>query len=49
MIKLNNSIIEKYKKDSNSVCFYEIQLLGDYHPKKLENDNRDLDRLYYGF
>ena len=43
------SIIEKYQKDSNSVCFDEIRFLGDYYPKKLENDNRDLDRLYYGF
>ena len=32
-----------------SVCFDEIRFLGDYYPKKLENDNRDLDRLYYGF
>ena len=43
------SIIEKYQKDSKSVCFDEIRFLGDYYPKKLENDNRDLDRLYYGF
>ena len=47
--KRYNSIIEKYQKDSNSVCFDEIRFLGDYYPKKLENDNRDLDRLYYGY
>lgn len=23
--------------------------LGDYYPKKLENDNRELNRLYYGY
>ena len=47
--KRYNSIIEKYQKDSNSVCFDEIRFLGDYYPKKLENDNRELDRLYYGY
>lgn len=47
--KRYNSIIEKYQKDSNSVCFDEIQFLGDYHPKKLENDSNELNRLYYGF
>ena len=36
-------------KDSNSVCFDEIRFLGDYYPKKLENDNRELNRLYYGY
>lgn len=43
------SIIEKYQKDSNSVCFDEIRFLGGYYPKKLENYSRELDRLYYGF
>ena len=43
------SIIEKYQKDSNSVCFDEIQFLGDYYPKKLKNDSKELERLYYGF
>ena len=43
------SIIEKYQKDSNSVCFDEIQFLGKYYPKKLKTDSRELDRLYYGF
>lgn len=43
------SIIEKYQKDSNSVCFDEIQFLGDYYPRKLENYSRELDRLYYGY
>lgn len=47
--KRYNSIIAKYQKDSNSVCFDEIRFLGDYYPKKLENDNRELDRLYYGY
>lgn len=47
--KRYNSIIEKYQKDSNSVCFDEIRFLGDYYPKKLENDNRELNRLYYGY
>ena len=43
------SIIEKYQKDSNSVCFDEIQFLGDYYPRRLENYSRELDRLYFGF
>ena len=43
------SIIEKYQKDSNSVCFDEIKFLGDYYPRKLENYSRELDRLYFGF
>lgn len=47
--KRYNSIIAKYQKDSNSVCFDEIRFLGDYYPKKLENDNRELNRLYYGY
>ena len=47
--KRYNSIIEKYQKDSNSVCFDETRFLGDYYPKKLENDNRELNRLYYGY
>ncbi len=47
--KRYNFIIEKYQKGSNSVCFDEIQFLGDYYPKKLENDSKELNRLYYGF
>ena len=47
--KRYNSIIEKYQKNSNSVCLDEIQFLGDYYPKKLKNDSKELDRLYYGF
>lgn len=43
------SIIEKYQNDSNSVCFDEIQFLGDYYPRKIENVSKELDRLYYGF
>ena len=43
------SIIEKYQKDSNSVCFDEIRFLGDYYPRKLENYSRELDCLYFGF
>lgn len=43
------SIIEKYQNDSNSVCFDEIQFLGDYYPRKIENVGKELDRLYYGF
>ena len=31
--KRYNSIIEKYQKNSNSVCLDEIQFLGDYYPK----------------
>lgn len=43
------SIIEKYQNDSNSVCFDEIQFLGDYYPRKIENVSKELNRLYYGF
>lgn len=43
------SIIERYQNDSNSVCFDEIQFLGDYYPRKIENVSKELDRLYYGF
>ena len=32
-----------------SVCFDEIQFLGDYYPRKIENVSKELDRLYYGF
>ena len=44
-----NSIIEKYQKDSNSVCLDEIQFLGDYYPKKLKNDSKFLKccHVYY--
>ena len=47
--KRYNSIIEKYQKDSNSVCLDEIQFLGDYYPKKLKNDSNFLKccHVYY--
>ena len=47
--KRYNSIIEKYQKDSNSVCLDEIQFLGDYYPKKLKNDSKFLKccHVYY--
>ena len=47
--KRYNSIIEKYQKNSNSVCLDEIQFLGDYYPKKLKNDSKFLKccHVYY--
>ena len=40
---------EEFGYALNSVCLDEIQFLGDYYPKKLKNDSKELDRLYYGF
>mgnify|MGYP004598831221 FL=1 len=47
--KRYNSIIEKYQKNSNSVCLDEIQSLGDYYPKKIKNDSKFLKccHVYY--
>ena len=47
--KRYNYIIEKYQKDSNSVCLDEIQCHGDYYPKKLKNDSKFLKccHVYY--